>query len=73
MFFDTGGVSKQMSELFLTSLLIKMKENQGKSSSTLVYLGIYKLIVYLTPLFEAIIVFERRYFELLTANFVWFN
>ena len=50
MFFVTGGVSKQMSELFLTSVFIKMKENQGKSYSTLVYLGIYKLIVYLTPI-----------------------
>ena len=69
MFFNTGSVSKRMSELFLTSVLIKMKENQGKSCSTWVYLGIYKLIVYLTPLFDAIIVLDR----LLTANFAWFN
>ena len=53
MFFDTGSVSKRKSELFLTSVLIKMKENEGKSSSTRVYLGIYKLIVCLTPLFDA--------------------
>ena len=37
MFFDTGSVSKRMSQLFLTSVLIpgliKMKENEGKSSS----------------------------------------
>ena len=70
MFFDTGSVSKQKSELFLSSVLIKMKENQGKSSSTLVYLGKYKLIVYLTPLFDAIIVLDRRYSRPLTANFL---
>ena len=73
MFFDTGSVSKPMSELFLASVLIKMKENQGKSYSTRVNLGIYKLIVYLTTLFDAIIVLDRRYSRLLTANFAWFN
>ena len=46
MFFDTGSVSKRKSELFLTSVPIKMKENQAKSLSTRVYWGIYKLIVY---------------------------
>ena len=30
MLFDTGSVSKRKSELFHTSVLIKMKENQGK-------------------------------------------
>ena len=39
MFFDTGSVSKQKSELFLSSVLIKMKENQGKSSSTFSLFG----------------------------------
>ena len=63
MFFDTGSVSKRKSELFLTR----------ESSSTWVYLRIYKLIVYLTPLFDAIIVLDRRYSRLLTANFAWFN
>ena len=29
MFFDTGSVSKLMSELFLTSAVIKMNENKG--------------------------------------------
>ena len=73
MFFDTGSVSKRKSELFLTSVLIKMKENEGKSSSARVYLGIYKLIVYLTLLFDAIIVLDRRYSRPLTANFAWIN
>ena len=73
MFFDTGSVSKRKSKLFLTSVLIKMKENEGKSSSTGVYLGIYKLIVRLTPLFDAIIVLDRRYSRPLTANFAWIN
>ena len=68
MFFDIGSVSKRMSEL--SYVLIKMKENQG---STWIYLGIYKLIVYLTAFFNAIIVLNRRYSRLLTANFAWFN
>ena len=55
MLFETRSVYKRKSELFLTSVNIKMKENEGKSSSTRVYLGIYKLIVCLTPLFDAII------------------
>ena len=29
MFFDTGSVSKLMSELFLTSVVLKMNENKG--------------------------------------------
>ena len=73
MFFDIGSVSKWKSELFLTSVLIKMKENEGKRSSTRVYLGIYKLIICLTPLFDAIILFNRRYSRPLTANFAWIN
>ena len=36
---DTGSVSKRMSELFLTSVLIKMKENQGKSSQYMSLFG----------------------------------
>ena len=30
MFFDTGSVSKQKLEVSLTTVIIKMKENQGK-------------------------------------------
>ena len=71
MLFETGSVSKRKSELFLTSVLIKMKENEGRSSSTRVYLEIYKLIVCLTPLFDAIIVLDRRYSRPFTANFAW--
>ena len=69
MFFGAGSVSKRKSELFLTSVLIKTKENQlGK-----VPVRIYKLIVCLTPLFDAIIVLDRRYSRPLTANFAWIN
>ena len=32
-FFDTGSVSKRNPELSLTALIIKMKENQTKSSN----------------------------------------
>ena len=73
MFFETGSAFKRKSELSLTTILIKMKENQRKSSSTRVYLGIYKLIVDLTPLFDAIIVLDKSYSRHLTANFTWFN
>ena len=55
MVFDTGSVSKLKSELSLTSVIIKMKENQRKSSRTRVYLEIYKVIVDFTTLFDAII------------------
>ena len=60
-------------EVTAVSVLIKMKENEGESSSTRVYLVIYKLIVCLTPLFDAIIVLDRRYSRPMTANFAWIN
>ena len=67
MFFGPGSVSKRKSELFLTSVLIKMNQ-LGK-----VPVRTYKLIVCLTPLFDAIIVLDRRYSRPLTANFAWIN
>ena len=52
--------------------MIKIKENQPKRAGTQVYLGISKLIVDLTSLFDDIIVLDRRDFSL-TANYAWFN
>ena len=60
MFLHTGSISKRKSELSLTTVLIKMKEYQKKSSSSWVYLGIYNLIMDLTTLFDAIIVLDER-------------
>ena len=53
--------------------MIKMKENQRKRTSTRVYLGISKLIVDLTSLFDATTVRDRRDLRRLTANCAWFN
>ena len=59
MFLDAGSV-EPTSELSLTTVIIKMKDNQRKSFSTEVYLRIFNLIVDLTPLFNAVIVLDRR-------------
>ena len=53
--------------------MIKIKENQPKRAGTQVYLGISKLIVDLTSLFDDTIVLDRRDFRRLTANYAWFN
>ena len=52
MIFDTGSVSKRKSELFLTSVLIKMKENEGKTCSNEFIWEYINFIVCLTPLFD---------------------
>ena len=66
MFFDTESVSKRMSELFLTSVLINMKDNWW-SREKVQYMSLFNNIIwrYNSP--------DRRYSRPLTANFAWFN
>ena len=67
--FDSGSVSKRNPELSLKTVIIKMKENQRKSSIRLFIWEYIKLIVDLTRLFDAIIVLDRRHLTCLTGNY----